>query len=251
MNTKHQTMHLQLLNPSSHSNSQSALGTETERGSAFQKRLVRCTNRRLVLLCLGLALLPYGARSDLVSMDDPQFGPGTVTLDTRTGLQWLDLPLSLGMSYDYASSLMAPGGLFAGYRHATSPEVESLFVSAGIPYIGHGGQSSSSNNAPALSLLSLIGSTFSQNGYPGALGYTSSTTYAPNFRDYEVLYCTLVDGVPEFVAGLGGGSISSTSNPSYGQWLVAIPEPSGVCFLAWGLLAMVFRRALRFRRSAG
>jgi hypothetical protein len=199
---------------------------------------------QILVLVAALAVLPMRAHANLISESDPRFGNNAVTLDTRTGLRWLDLPFSVGMSYDFVEAQMGVGGLFAGYRHASSAEVDGLFFSAGIPNIGGISDLSTSNNAPALNLLSFVGSTLSQNGYPGEAAYTSTMT-SPGFRDREDLYCVSVNGTPEFLAGLGGGSIDSYSNPYHAHWLVEVPEPSFGCLLTCGIAALVVRGTVK------
>ena len=66
-----------------------------------------------VLVMLSFARLP--AKADLYQVDDPRWGAGSMTLDTRTGLTWLDLPFSQDLSYSQAEAEMLPGGEFAGF----------------------------------------------------------------------------------------------------------------------------------------
>ena len=108
-----------------------------------------------VLVILSSTRLP--AKADLYQVDDPRWGADSLTLDTRTGLTWLDLPFSLDLSYSQAEAEMLPGGEFAGFRHATAVEVASLYASAGfgegfIPAFTAGSQD-------VVSLISLIGAT--------------------------------------------------------------------------------------------
>lgn len=56
---------------------------------------------------------------------------GVYTTDAATGLDWLDLTESRGLSYDTVSDRMDPGERFAGWRFATRAEVHQFWASAG------------------------------------------------------------------------------------------------------------------------
>jgi hypothetical protein len=58
---------------------------------------------------------------------------GITTYDPNTGLTWLDVQFTTGFSYNQVTStLITPGGLFAGYRYATGAEITTLFNDAGV-----------------------------------------------------------------------------------------------------------------------
>ena len=71
----------------------------------------------------------------LEERDDPVFGVGSITYDTETGYEWLDLTESLNMSFNDVSAQLGPGGQFYGFRYATAEEVGDLFLAAGIPIL--------------------------------------------------------------------------------------------------------------------
>ncbi len=56
---------------------------------------------------------------------------GSYTTDTDTGLKWLDLTATQGLSYNYVSSQMGEGGAFEGWRYATLNEVITFFENNG------------------------------------------------------------------------------------------------------------------------
>ena len=80
--------------------------------------------------CIGILLITT-AFANLIDM-------GNVTRDTSTGLDWLDLTQTAGMSYNQVTQQLVPGGSFAGYRYATLPEIEGFLTSAGgtAPFLG-------------------------------------------------------------------------------------------------------------------
>ena len=89
----------------------------------------------------------------LIEADDSVFGTNAITIDTVTGLQWLDVNYSYGYSHNEINTELQTGGIFEGYRYATVQETQYFVsVSAGIPDIpGYFG-----NYEPALALTGLI-----------------------------------------------------------------------------------------------
>ena len=101
---------------------------------------------------------------------------GSNTYDTNTGLTWLDVRLTMGVSYDNVeANYLGVGQLYAGYRHATATEVTTLFTNGGVtsPYNG-----SLNSEAPALdALISLLGATSSVPGsYKQVYGQINNAT---------------------------------------------------------------------------
>lgn len=72
------------------------------------------------------------ANAALLSVDS-SFGPNTITRDTPSGLDWLDLTQSTNRSYDDVTTQFGKGGDYVGFRHATVAEVIELWNHAGIP----------------------------------------------------------------------------------------------------------------------
>ena len=72
----------------------------------------------LVVVSLLAGTAANRAHAEQIPSDSP-FGPDTITLDTETGLRWLDLTLSTPFTYDEMLVELGPGGTFDGYRLAT------------------------------------------------------------------------------------------------------------------------------------
>ena len=86
--------------------------------------------------------------ADLVEKDFNSVGDGMLTLETSTGLEWLDIPLTVGASYDQAEID------FSTFRHATKSEVLALLGEFGItPNVGN----TALNFTPVQSMLDLTG----------------------------------------------------------------------------------------------
>ena len=111
-----------------------------------------------VSLIVGLLVIDTGAAraSTLVSIDLNTSDDGLLTLDTETGLEWLDLTQTdLGMSFNQMSAQLDPGGTFEGFRYATEGEVLTLVNNADIDAAVTGEE----NFAPVTNFQKLLGIT--------------------------------------------------------------------------------------------
>lgn len=172
---------------------------------------------------ISFLLADFPAKANLLQASNPSFGPNSLTVDTSTGLGWLDLTASAGLSYQQVLAATQPGGVYSGFRFATAQEVLNLYSSAGIPGTGYYPASTPS----ILSLISLIGATSFQDGHPETLGI-SGTFYGGGQVVPGMDFLTQ-NGVPTyFVSGVPGQSLiygTGTSFPTVGSWLVTtVPE---------------------------
>jgi hypothetical protein len=194
-----------------------------------------------------LCIMPAVSHAALVSQDST-WGVGSITLDDSTGLQWLDVNLSTGISYNTMQTAQASGGLYEGFRYATATEVDTLFSHAGIPDINSG---SAANFTPAQALVNLVGNTTGST--PGdTFGITGSPdgfVQAAGILDYY-----LSEGVGFYKASttsLGYGS--SFTADTVGHWLISetpitpVPVPAAWLLFssALGLLTLSKRKAVR------
>lgn len=183
-----------------------------------------------VLVCLSL--VQPSAKANLVLTNDPAFGANSLTLDTSTGLGWLNLSVSAGLSYQQVMADTQSGGNFSGFRLATAQEVLDLYASAGIPGTGY-----YSLSTPAIpSLFALVGTSGTINGHPGVLAL-SSTSVFPGTYCAPAIYVTGINGVEEYWVNGGGFESGGTaygptfSYPDVGSWLVKdVPEPADTSF---------------------
>lgn len=65
-----------------------------------------------------------------ISERDSSFGSKTLTYDSQTNLEWLDIRLTQGISYSDVLSQLST--TFKGYRIASYDEVNTLFLDAGV-----------------------------------------------------------------------------------------------------------------------
>jgi hypothetical protein len=191
------------------------------------------TLRTLRAASIVMALSPTTiASAALLEADDPVFGPGAITRDADTGLDWLDLRQSKLRWFDDVSSQFGDGGDFEGFRYATAAELNVLFYSsAGIS----GPRNNSCPGEEAVrDLMALVGETHGEFGFSasGALYDDTLDGVDPTVAGYAVLVKGNVMG---FDCPSTGSSTGSRITPDEGpgiassrnSWLVrTIPEPS-------------------------
>ena len=125
------------------------------------------------ILGASILLLVSGQVSAaIMSADDSVFGTGAITIDTASGLEWLDFTESIDRSYDDVSTQFGVGGDFEGWEYARNDQVEDLFVNAKGSQFVNGDQSP--NGDWVLDLIDLLGVTYSGTGR-GALAFTKTT----------------------------------------------------------------------------
>lgn len=90
-----------------------------------------------------------------------EFGPTSITRDTNTNLEWLDLDQTVNSPYNEIVERLADDqDPFSGFRYASVSEVATLFESARIPMLGP----TNENDVPAQRLVKLLGATRSETG---------------------------------------------------------------------------------------
>lgn len=172
-----------------------------------------------------LFLTTSPVRASLYLSSDPIFGPNSVTVDTSTGLGWLNLSFTTDLSYNQVIAETQPGGIFAGFSFATVQQVDGLYASAGIPATGNYPQAT-----PAIAyLFSLIGTTGLYNGYPGFIARSGTSFGAGNTAgNYApAIYLFHADSVLTYTVSVTQqGSAPGNAAPDLGNWLVEeVPEP--------------------------
>jgi hypothetical protein len=193
-----------------------------------------------------LFLLAMPASAALVEQDLFSTGDALLTLDDVSGLRWLDLTETTGLSMD---DIVADVGGWSsmGFRHATGGELCDLI----------------SRNfwAPP-------GSCPTQNGWGGDDGGAAATSFQdylgitykwPNGVDFTTLGFfedstpgnPRVGGAAVYMYGFGAshfGVVSDTERyrdtaiPTWGHFLVLIPEPSTALLFAFGVVALAAKR---------
>lgn len=176
-----------------------------------------------------------------------------LTVDDVTGLEWLDLTVTAGRTYEDIVGLdgtdeLGPGGDFEGFRHATDlevsgwingPQQDSLFSNFGMgsPFGSIGGY------GIVRSYLSFVGCEGSCTTYgfiqglavddvdPSVRVFFKAEAFPSQGFDFGGLGSTV--GLPQSSLPANG------SSPSFGHFLVrAAPEPGVSIALAAGTLTL-------------
>jgi len=234
----------------------------------------------LICFLFGVVVFVSASRvnATLLSLDDTKFGAGSLTLDTVTGLQWLDVTQTLNMSMNDVTANMGTGNTYSGLRYATANEVITLYADAGLnvvtqsnggspppysPYIDVGNVASTRMESylAAKNLLNLIGyapapySTVIPGLDPNLILFgITGTAITPTVADPRDLYI-----VSELIArgdalwyGYGHTAksvddviaLSSTSGDFLGSFLVRdtcptpVPEPTTLLMISVGLVSL-------------
>ena len=178
------------------------------------------------------------AHGQVFSSDWRTPGDALLTLDTRTGFEWLDLTESQVSSFegkfidetmDAIVTETLPGGRFYGFEFATDPELSAFAQSAGIDLSS---RSYDVNGAAAWRLIELLGNP---QGGGSATGWLITSGRLPERLS-----------VASFPPGRAGGSAGllrtetlDYSTRNHGLWLrrsAIIPEQPTLGLALVGLL---------------
>lgn len=82
-----------------------------------------------ILLAGSLVLLSAGANAEFIQSDYRESGDNLVVLDQVTGIEWLSLYETDGLSYEQGATLREEGGRLYGWRTPTYSEYASMLTS--------------------------------------------------------------------------------------------------------------------------
>jgi len=191
---------------------------------------------------------------------------GSTTVDNQSGLEWLDLSASSGLSFAQVNAGFGANGAFDGYRYATSGEVANLLGEFGLPVTPY--TTYATSLAPQLALFdSYLGLNF--GGLGPAYGFQAMVGDAiAGFAGYHPLFygfpnsantafgsgpfVTAGDRLIDTNAEVTVGYSENISERNLGHFLVRsvspVPEPSTWALLLGGL-ALVGVQARARRRA--
>ena len=187
-------------------------------------------------LLVGVLAAP-AAQAALIEVDLLAGGDGLITRDTATGLDWLDLTPTNGISINAALALSVVAD--HGFQVATIAQVGVLFANAGIA-------SSAANAAdfvPAQTLMGLVGCTRNCSGsyFPESKGHAIWT--GTTIRNALIALNTNSSLGSANTAGNFPAdpynTAESSASASAGTWLVRaspVPEPTSALLIASGLM---------------
>lgn len=204
--------------------------------------------KQFTITCLLAVTCSASALGGLVQVTDPGSpgGPNNVTRDTVTGLDWLDWSASTNISWNGMVPQLAPGGNYAGWRHATSAEARDFIAKFGVP----------TTNWPALTTVMDSGAAGSSFG--SVVGTTFGNASIGILQDDAIPGVSKRQARVEFSLGQFGFSASQGADQVANFFLcacrghalvrvtpAAVPEPSPFYCL---LLAFVVGMSARKRR---
>ncbi len=193
---------------------------------------------RFILISLALLGLSVSSAIASLTSGDSSFGLGSITIDSVSGLEWLDLTYTAGWSYDDVSGNLT-GGTWDGWRYATGDEVDAFWANGGstgtadawvADVIGLWGTTSGSPfdiTATFLNAGTYIGSIGSHNwGYLG---------------DYTLQTCNCYAAESNF-----GYQLDDTESSEVAHALVrdpnavsAVPVPAAIWLFGTALIGLV------------
>ena len=187
------------------------------------------------------------AGAALTSSDWLNPGDGLLTIDSDTGLQWLDWSYTNNRSYNDVFSQLGAGGEFEGFRYATESEMRTLYENAGAVSIAPI-DGTDAGNIPALNLLSsLLGDTFATGSEAIYDLEGNASEQASSLGDWP-FSGPAHHMVSAFNYATGQIAVrwlnleDTTAADFVGSALVLIPAPGTAALAAFGGLLMVRRR---------
>lgn len=191
--------------------------------------------------CACLSVMPFNASAALIDN-------GNTTIDTATGLEWLDLTLTQGQSYNNIVIDGFGGYAVQGYVHATTEQLCGLFGSLGDDMTGCTDATNNVLNiieqSTATTLTNYLGVTFSDPTNSGAYGLFDDGS------DTDIgLGCVEVGSTGTCKSDTGplvyrllGWATKADYHSTAGNWLVRpsqVPVPAAVWLFGSGLLGLI------------
>jgi hypothetical protein len=212
-------------------------------------------NKIQTVLCTALfALLSTSAQAALVATDYTNLGDTNATLDTKTGLEWLDITFTSGLSINQVTAGMS--STYAGWRLPTNEEVKTLLTNSFPSQTftsGYDHFSNPSSTPEGIAFSELFGyssgsfsyaiHTNGSNTYVSGIGFDGKQIYSEEFSASHLNYSS--GGYAVFLVSDGGTTLTSFNNPSINTpegELSDVSTPWGLGALSLSLLGAGFRR---------
>lgn len=207
---------------------------------SFKKIIAVC------ILALGAMNASATVISDLSERDWLTSGDGLLTFDASTGLEWLDLSVTLGNSIIDTEAM----SFFGDFRWATTTQVDDLTSTTGLS--GFDVSNDPQKIADSLALCQLMGPT---GGTAPDCHLSAILSRAPLDERifYSEVFVSIIDSEVKVDINEGLNNAPSFPFGGAGSWLVrdaapsTIPEPGTLLLLTLGLAGLGVR--LRQQKS--
>ena len=200
------------------------------------------------ILAASMLLVSGQVGAAIMSADDSVFGIDSITRDTASGFEWLDVTLSINRSFNDVIANLGVGGDFEGWSYAGSYQVQQLLENwTGYP----------SNRVRIKTvepfdeafnldgIIELLGATTGSvgDGYSRVRGITGSAWDARNvwvgqIHDFDESSANFDYYVPSDFYRL-----NYSADPSVGSFLVRgispVPAPPALLLFGTGLLGLI------------
>jgi hypothetical protein len=203
------------------------------------------------LAIVALAIQSVSLHAAIITSDLNASGDALITKDTVSGLEWLDLTVTSGLTYDAVFAELGVGGDYEGWAFASESQLNSLWSAFGDagPYTG---QSTIHNQAFDNGLLTTWGilntqSTASQSFFLWDNVPSSGTHSRGRVLDY--VYSGYLDAI---FTSVGAQDDSVSAGTWTGSALVrdinaptssaVVPEPATLTIFGLGLMGLVSRQ---------
>ncbi|MFT4585431.1 MAG: hypothetical protein ACI915_004287 [Gammaproteobacteria bacterium] len=186
-------------------------------------------------ILVGVSLEASAALSSV----DSSFGNNTLTHDSVSGLEWLDVAITSGNSYDTVATQIGSGLIYEGFRFATRQEVYNLWDNAGLAHYLTG--TGSQPNGDVNTFAGFLGNTANDGGCLSCVGPVGFTAVESGVFYQYGAYTTSNFGPAPSVDNPFNAGDNPVSNIT-GSWLVAanpVPVPVAVWLFGSGLIGLV------------
>lgn len=209
---------------------------------------------------IAATAISFGAQAELISTDFKEVGDARATLHQETGLEWLDLDYTLGMTQAEALSLTGSGGELEGFRLPTLAELEALLaeifpIAAANNVIDGGWAWQTSSVDEAMNFRSLFAETRMDAHYQYGLFGLDNGTFSVSGSYISGLYAgtNFTDGSLQshgdagvWLVSDGGVTLSSINDPSINANNAnapsSVPLSSSITLMSLALAGFGFRR---------
>lgn len=215
-------------------------------------------------ITLLLTLCSFSSYAALIEKDWLNYGDNLLVIDTNTNLEWLDLSMTDGQTFEEVNSQLNIGNTFEGFRFATEVEIFNLYENAGFNYSLNGqstGFTDQSGYDALLKFMNMMTPTatgtpeengtpinISINAYYDGAPYLSSDPFPQIVPMSQLTWWTTPFGLPGlertdpfYESHQNGDWNSNQPSPSIGSYLVresVVPIPPAVWLFLSGLVGI-------------